>query len=454
MSDQFLDEFCTKLEAAIAENEAQSATVDQEISGHFVQLSRQLEGLADTLKAHKRAEDSLRQSLSDEIKSLRTDYVADKASVVDKQARIEQLEKECAEQVEAIQAGRRRVEDLVRVTEEREEALKQAQERCAKLEADLAAAQETLEVAGEGQQDTPGRGSPLRAELERSFDSFASPDPLRQASEDTLRTELQNTKSQLDEALSELESLRVSAEKIGTAERLLEAERQRANELEARIAEETSSGTRAVVAQQLADALRDLEASRTEVKSLRSEVEKLQSSQGAPEEVLSVESDDRVTTPRRGRSDRDIPKRSMNEILLEAGAITQEQLDEAVALQMEQPQRSLGEILVAQGSATEEMVAQAVAAEHRVLCVRLSDETIDPAAAALISGRIARQHRCVPMRMTDEALILAMVNPLNLIAIEDVERESNRAVRPVMATQSDITAAIDRLYAEASDPSS
>ncbi|MCL4694839.1 MAG: type II secretion system protein GspE, partial [Candidatus Hydrogenedentes bacterium] len=134
------------------------------------------------------------------------------------------------------------------------------------------------------------------------------------------------------------------------------------------------------------------------------------------------------------------------EMLMEAGVISQDQLDSALAAQADSPDRSLAEILVDQGAVGEEVVAQAAAAQHRVLYVNLNDNSVDPAAAALISFKIAQQHHCVPVRATEDSLVLAMADPLNVIAIEDVERASSRSVRPVMATQSAIAAAIDRVY--------
>nr|HPO14020.1 type II secretion system protein GspE [Candidatus Hydrogenedentota bacterium] len=62
--------------------------------------------------------------------------------------------------------------------------------------------------------------------------------------------------------------------------------------------------------------------------------------------------------------------------------------------------------------------------------------------------RPANQHQCLPVRTTDEGLILAMVNPLDLLAIEDVERTTNRKVEIVVVTPSDIKEAIAKYYWE------
>jgi hypothetical protein len=239
---------------------------------------------------------------------------------------------------------------------------------------------------------------------------------------------------------------------VGAAERLLESERARANELEARLRTETANGTKAVLAQQLANALRELEESRADCQKTLAEVESLRKAAQEKVEQDRLAVAERSAPARKPKGDREgLPKRQMDEILLEAGVITQGQLDEALALQSEEPQRTLADILVEQGMANEEVVAQALAAQHRVLFVRLDSSAIDPSAASLISARIASHHHCIPLRANEESLVLAMVDPLNLIAIEDVERASHRSVRPVMATHSDIAAAIERRYQEASE---
>ena len=73
---------------------------------------------------------------------------------------------------------------------------------------------------------------------------------------------------------------------------------------------------------------------------------------------------------------------------------------------------------------------------------------MDAAAAALISERLANQHLCVPVEANEEAITLAMANPLDLVAIEDVERAYGRKVDVVVGTATQIRAAIGKYYWE------
>jgi chromosome segregation ATPase len=412
MSDQYLDAFCTNLDAALAENEAQSSAADQEIGSHLAQLARCMEQLAETVRDRKQAEKQLRETIAREVAALRAAFAEGMSSAAGKQERIDQLERVLAEQTEANQAGRRRMDELLRKLEQRDVEVQQYRERLEPFEEEL---------------------TRLRAERDALVEQLET----SRGSEEALA----ELTAELEQTREELDGLRISAEKVGAAERLLGAERRRANELEERLRQETANGTKAIIAQQLADALRDMETAREEGGALRAELDSLR--REVAEKAVEME---RVTTPKRPKFDRDQQKRQLGDMLLEAGVISQDQLDLAVAAQAESPQRTLADILVDQGAAEEEVVAQAAAAQHRVLYVHLNEQSVDPAAAALITPKIAHQHRCVPVRATEDALVLAMADPMNVIAIEDVERASSRSVRPVMATQSAIEATIGRLY--------
>ncbi len=139
-------------------------------------------------------------------------------------------------------------------------------------------------------------------------------------------------------------------------------------------------------------------------------------------------------------------KRSMGEILVEAGTLTQDQLDLALAEQRSSSRRRLGTIIVENGWADEETISQVLAAQLRMPFVRLPDEVIELYAADLLDGTFATHHMCMPIRVEGTLLVIAMANPLDLIAVEDIERRTELTARPVVATLADITAAIVKYY--------
>ncbi len=142
-------------------------------------------------------------------------------------------------------------------------------------------------------------------------------------------------------------------------------------------------------------------------------------------------------------------RRRLGEILISAGIISPDQLKEALGDQEARPQQRLGAILVDKGYTKEEVVAQVVAAQLRLRFVRLEGINPDPEALQLVTGRLAAHRKCVPLDLDGDTLVIAMVNPLDLIAIEDVELATGKRVEPVVASPSAVADAIDRLYPSA-----
>ena len=121
----------------------------------------------------------------------------------------------------------------------------------------------------------------------------------------------------------------------------------------------------------------------------------------------------------------------MGELLVEAEVISSGELERALFYQQEQkPNKHLGEILVDLGYTDEDTIAQALAHQSQLEFMRVDETTISEEAAHLINGRLAKQHSCIPVKEEDGRLVVAMENPLDLIAIEDVERATDMPVDP------------------------
>jgi len=138
----------------------------------------------------------------------------------------------------------------------------------------------------------------------------------------------------------------------------------------------------------------------------------------------------------------------MGAILIEAGVITRPQLEHALREQRSSWNRHLGAILVELGFANEETIAQALAAQSRLTFVRLSEQEINRSAIRMVPERLAELHTCMPLRLYGNTLRVAMANPYDLIAIEDLRLAANRRIDPVVATAGDIRAAVRLWYAK------
>jgi type IV pilus assembly protein PilB len=139
-------------------------------------------------------------------------------------------------------------------------------------------------------------------------------------------------------------------------------------------------------------------------------------------------------------------RKRMGEMLMEADVLTQAQLDRALSIQKEQPQRRLGSILIELGYTEGDVIAQVLGCQAKVPFVRLETDEPDPAAVRLVSERLASHHICIPLRLEDDRLLLAMANPMDLIAIQDIEHATGLGVDPSAASADSITKAIKAYY--------
>lgn len=146
-------------------------------------------------------------------------------------------------------------------------------------------------------------------------------------------------------------------------------------------------------------------------------------------------------TPRR------VLAKKMGELLVDRKVITAQQLQEA--LKMQQAKGGLlGQVLVELGYATEEAVAQALTAQYGLPYLPLKNYTIDRELLRLIPENVARQYCLIPVDRMGETLTVAMADPLNSKAVEDVEMISRCCVQIFVATLSDVVDAIQRHYGD------
>jgi hypothetical protein len=142
---------------------------------------------------------------------------------------------------------------------------------------------------------------------------------------------------------------------------------------------------------------------------------------------------------------RRIIKKQLGEVLIEHGVINQAQLEKALNLQKERG-GLIGEVLVELGFAKEEDIAQALTVQYGFPYLPLSNYEIGAEIANLIPARVARQYLIIPIDKIGNNLTLAMSNPLNVQAVEDVELLSGCSVQLFVSTLSDIKRAIEKYY--------
>ena len=130
-------------------------------------------------------------------------------------------------------------------------------------------------------------------------------------------------------------------------------------------------------------------------------------------------------------------------VLVESGLVSQLDMQRARERQAETGE-PLTRVLVAEGMVDETALVQALGRHIGVDFVSLAETTIDPAAAALIPEALARRYGVIPVRFEDDSLIVAMVDPGNVLVVDDVRAITGRRVVPRIATRADIEDAIRR----------
>jgi type IV pilus assembly protein PilB len=133
--------------------------------------------------------------------------------------------------------------------------------------------------------------------------------------------------------------------------------------------------------------------------------------------------------------------KDLSDVLLEEGLIDADQLERATAEQ-ERLGRTLGRVLIDLGMVKETDLVSALARQVGLDYVDLSDHPVDPAAASLVSEQVARRYRAMPIGFDESRLVVAMSDPSNVFALDDIRTITGMDVKPVVATAADIEAAI------------
>ena len=141
----------------------------------------------------------------------------------------------------------------------------------------------------------------------------------------------------------------------------------------------------------------------------------------------------------------------LGDVLLERGVISQKDLERALAHQKEHG-GLLGQILIELGVVTEEEIALALTAQYGFPYLPLDNYEIDDGVTKLIPEHVARQYFLIPIDRIGNALSVAMADPSNVQAIEDIELLTHCVVQTFVSTPSDIRKAIDRYYKRSQPP--
>ncbi len=135
----------------------------------------------------------------------------------------------------------------------------------------------------------------------------------------------------------------------------------------------------------------------------------------------------------------------LGELLVAAGTITEEELARGLALQKGTKER-LGTVLISNNIITEEKLIEALQMQLGIEFVDLTKVNIPTELAQALPKNIAKQYQVVPVRAVKDELYLAMSDPMNFYAIEEVRKAVRKKVVPMVATAAAVERAIQVLY--------
>jgi len=135
----------------------------------------------------------------------------------------------------------------------------------------------------------------------------------------------------------------------------------------------------------------------------------------------------------------------LGELLTKASLITQDQLKDALKVQKDTGSK-LGETLIKLGFVSEEDITECLSQQFGVPSINLDHFEIDSSVIKLINADVARKYNILPVNKTGATITIAMADPTNVFAMDDIKFMTGYNVEPVVASELGIKAAIDNYY--------
>ena len=143
-------------------------------------------------------------------------------------------------------------------------------------------------------------------------------------------------------------------------------------------------------------------------------------------------------------------RKGLGDILVEKGLLSRDKLNEAIEAQKATPSVDLGKMLVDLQMAAEVDVYSAKAAADGIPFIDLTKHKPEASAINVVPEHVVRKHNALPVRKDGQTLFVAMVDPRNVVAVDDIRMVSRCMVRPMAAVPADLEDAISKAYAGSS----
>ena len=141
--------------------------------------------------------------------------------------------------------------------------------------------------------------------------------------------------------------------------------------------------------------------------------------------------------------------RSLGQIMVNENLITNEQVDEAINFKNEN-RCHFGAACIELGFLTERQVMEVLGIQLYMPVIRISNFNIDSEALEFIPKDRARRLKVIPLFVIEDTLTVATAEPLNITAVDEIRKMSNKRIQMVLAKEKNIELAIDRSYVSTS----
>ncbi|ELK41921.1 ATPase, T2SS/T4P/T4SS family [Brevibacillus agri] len=138
-------------------------------------------------------------------------------------------------------------------------------------------------------------------------------------------------------------------------------------------------------------------------------------------------------------------RKRLGDILVESGIVTTDQLQEAL-VEQKKSKLKLGDHLLQSGYITEQQLIEILEYQLGIPHVSLFRMRLDPSLSAIVPEELARRHSLVPLKKEENKLTVAMVDPLDYYAIDELRMSTGFVINVVIATRDEIQRAISRMY--------
>jgi len=144
-------------------------------------------------------------------------------------------------------------------------------------------------------------------------------------------------------------------------------------------------------------------------------------------------------------------QRKLGQILVDLGYLSEDQLWDVLEEQKQSPGEVIGQVAIRMGLVTDEQVTEALAEQWGMPVINLLETTIPPKVLELVPQTMSEIYKIMPISLKDSILTVAMAEPQNLEALDDLRNFLGYEVRGAVSNAKDVEAAISRYYADRED---